>query len=88
MPDPQLTLTSSRIDHSNIKQYVALMRSNFTDEELAHYEQEGRKAIIKDIPKLDVLEENITITFRKELNSNNASSLITNTITRNESAGK
>ncbi|WP_311417336.1 DUF4230 domain-containing protein [Hoylesella nanceiensis] len=109
LPDPQLTLTSSRIDHSNIKQYVALMRSNFTDEELAHYEQEGRKAIIKDIPKLDVLElarisaaktlipifvglgfkeENITITFRKELNSNNASSLITNTITRNESAGK
>ena len=73
------------------------------------YEQEGRKATIKDIPKLDVLElarisaaktlipifvglgfkeENITITFRKELNGNNASSLITNTITRNESAGK
>ena len=86
LPDPQLTLTSSRIDHSNIKQYVALMRSNFTDEELARIS--AAKTLIPIFVGLGFKEENITITFRKELNSNNSSSLITNTITRNESAGK
>lgn len=28
LPDPRIVLTSSRIDHNEIKEYVALMRSN------------------------------------------------------------
>lgn len=56
LPDPHLVLFSTRINHDDIKEYVALTRSNFTDAELSSYEQQGRKAIIADIGKTDILE--------------------------------
>ena len=56
LPDPKVTMTSSKIDQKNIKQYVALTRANFSDAELADYQQQGREAIIADIPKLGILE--------------------------------
>ena len=56
LPDPKIMLTSSKIDHEGVKQYVSLTRSNFTDAELSAYEQKGRDAIIQDIPNLDILE--------------------------------
>lgn len=40
LPDPQMTLTSSKIDHKAIKQYVSFSRSNFSDAELAKLEQQ------------------------------------------------
>ena len=56
LPDPQVTMTSSKIDQKNVKQYVALARSNFSDAEMSAYEQQGRAAIINDIPNLGILE--------------------------------
>ncbi len=57
LPDPKLTLTSTKIDHKNIKQYVSLTRSNYSDAELSQLEQQGRESIIKDIPNLDLTEQ-------------------------------
>lgn len=56
LPDPKVMLTSSKIDHDGIKQYVALTRSNFSDAELTQYEQQGRESIIKDIPNMEIIE--------------------------------
>lgn len=56
LPDPQVMLTSSKIDHRNIKKYVALLRFDFTDEELTSYERQGRQAIIDAIPDMDIIE--------------------------------
>ena len=56
LPDPKVELTSSRINHSEIKKHVSLVRSNFTATEMAGYEQQGREAIIKSIPKLGIIE--------------------------------
>ena len=56
LPDPQVTMTSSKIDQKHVKQYVALARSNFSDAEMSAYEQQGRAAIINDIPNLGILE--------------------------------
>lgn len=56
LPDPRIELTSSRINHGEIKKYVALMRQDFSDAELADYEQQGRQAIINDIPQTDITE--------------------------------
>ena len=56
LPKPHVVMTSSSIDHDGIKQYVAVLRSNFSDEELSGYESQGRKAIIADIPRLGILE--------------------------------
>lgn len=57
LPDPKLTLTSSKINHEDIHQVVSLARSNFSDAELSKLEQLGRESIIHDIPNLDIIEQ-------------------------------
>lgn len=56
LPDPQVELTSTRINHDDVKKHVPLLRSNFSDKELADYSLQGRKAIINDIPKMGVVK--------------------------------
>ena len=56
LPDPKIILTSSKIDHEGVKQFVSLTRRNFSDAELSLYEQQGREGIIKDIPNMEVIE--------------------------------
>lgn len=56
LPDPKVMLTSSKIDHANIKKYVSLLRFDFTDAELSSYEQQGREAIIATIPDMGIVE--------------------------------
>uniref|UniRef100_A0AB33J0R5 DUF4230 domain-containing protein n=1 Tax=Prevotella sp. GTC17259 TaxID=3236795 RepID=A0AB33J0R5_9BACT len=57
LPDPKLVLTSSKINHQEVRQYVALTRSDFSDAELASYEKQGRQTIINDIPRLGILHQ-------------------------------
>ena len=56
LPDPRIVLTSTRIDHAAIRQYVPMLRSNFSDEELAAYERQGLQAIINDIAHMGIIE--------------------------------
>lgn len=56
LPDPRVEMTSSRINHGEIRKYVALTRQNFSDKEMAGYEQQGRQAIINDIPQTGIME--------------------------------
>lgn len=56
LPDPQIMLTATHIDREQVKQHVPILRSHFTDEELTSYERMGRDSIIKDIPRLGILE--------------------------------
>lgn len=57
LPDPKMILTSSKIDHQGVKQYVSLTRSNFSDAELSQLEQQGRESIMRDIPNLNLTEQ-------------------------------
>lgn len=56
LPDPKVVLTSSKVDHEGIRQYVALTRSRFTDEELASLERQGRESILKSVTNMGILE--------------------------------
>ena len=56
LPDPQVVLTSSKINRDEIREYVGLTRSHFSDKELTSYEQQGREAILKSIPGLGIEE--------------------------------
>ncbi len=56
LPDPQVTMTSSKIDQKNVKEYVSLTRAHFSDAELASFQQQGREAIIADIEKMGIIE--------------------------------
>lgn len=56
LPDPQVVMTSSKINQKEIKEYVGLTRSHFTDKEMSGYEQQGRQAILNTIPDLGIME--------------------------------
>ncbi len=56
LPDPKVQLTASKIDHKNVKKYVALLRSDFTDEELSNYERQGRETILATVPEMGIIE--------------------------------
>lgn len=54
LPDPEIMMTSTKIDHENIKEFVTGFRDDFTDQEMASFEAQGRKAIINEIPDLGI----------------------------------
>lgn len=54
LPDPQVMMTSTNIDHEGIKQYVTGFRDRFSDSEMTTFEAQGRQAIIDDIPTLGI----------------------------------
>ena len=56
LPDPQVVMTSSKIDQNNVKQYVGLTRAHFSDAELANYQQQGREAILHSMPDMGIEE--------------------------------
>lgn len=65
LPDPQVMLTATKIDHTHIVQNVSFFRSYFNDEELALIEQQGRKDIINSMGKLNILEDARTSAARQ-----------------------
>lgn len=56
LPDPKVTLTSTKINQKEVKEYVGLTRSQFTDKELTRYEQQGRQAILNSVPQMGIVE--------------------------------
>lgn len=88
LPDPQVKLTATQVDHKGVRQKVALLRSSFTDDEITNIQQQGRKEIIKSLGQTSIIEdarqsaarqiipiavqlgfreEDVTVTFRKEV---------------------
>ncbi len=56
LPDPQLELTASKIDHVGTKEYVALTRSDFSHAELAQFTRQGLQQIIQSVPQMGLVE--------------------------------
>ena len=56
LPDPKVVMTSSKINRDEIREYVGLTRSHFSDKELSSYEQQGRQAILNSTPSLGIVE--------------------------------
>ncbi len=56
LPDPKVTLTSSKLDRKNIKEFVSITRSHFTDKDMTDYENQGREAIISSITRTGIIE--------------------------------
>ena len=54
LPQPDVEITETHIDHEGVRQFVAITRSNFSDEELQKYELEGRKSIETSLGSLGI----------------------------------
>ena len=56
LPDPRVVVTSSRINHDEVKQFVSLTRSDYTSAELADFTRLGEDEILASVPQLGILE--------------------------------
>lgn len=50
LPQPEVELTSSKVDHKGIREYRNGLRSRFSDAELSEFERQGRAAIENAMP--------------------------------------
>ncbi len=57
LPEPGVELTSSKVDHKNIRHHVDLLRGRFSDEELTRIENNGRNAIIEEMGRMEIMEK-------------------------------
>ena len=83
LPDPAVEITSAKINHDEIKSYVALLRSDFSDKELSKFEAQGRDSILAALPSLKIAEHtrssaaNILIPMIRQLGFDNDDIVIT-----------
>ena len=56
LPDPKVEMTSTKVNQKEIRSFVGLVRSGFSDAEMTRYEQQGREAIIQSIPRLGIVD--------------------------------
>ncbi len=56
LPNPQIVLSSSKIDYKNEKQYLSWNRSRFTSEEIEKFTAQGRASILASMVNSDILD--------------------------------
>lgn len=64
LPDPQIVVTSTKVDHAGIKSFIEIGRTRFTQTEMADYEKQGLAAIIHSIPDMGITETARTHAYR------------------------
>lgn len=57
LPDPQAVLTSTVVDHENVKEFSSVSFHRYSDSEITNFEHQGRDAIVKSIPQLSIVED-------------------------------
>ena len=57
LPDPEVVLTATQIDHDGVRQKVSFFRSDFSDEEVTAIQRQGREEIVNSIPSLGIIED-------------------------------
>lgn len=83
LPDPAVEITSAKINHDEIKSYVALLRKDFSDKELSQFEAQGRDSILADVPSLKIAERtrssaaNILVPMMRRLGFSNDDIVVT-----------
>lgn len=56
LPDPKIEVVSSRVDHARTRQYADLLRSAYTDEEMADFTRQGVEAVVRAIPEMGIFD--------------------------------
>ena len=57
LPDPKVEITASRIDHKETKEFIALTRQRFSQEEKDRIAKKGKESIEKNLSKTDILSK-------------------------------
>ncbi len=57
LPQPNIEMTSSKIDYENEKAFVSWNRSDFTSEEKESFIQQGRASILQSMAESDIIDK-------------------------------
>lgn len=57
LPDPQVVLTSSKVDHTGTRQYIDAIRSRYTDAEISDFARQGADSILSHSMQLDIVDQ-------------------------------
>lgn len=57
LPQPNIEMTSSKIDYENEKAFVSWNRSDFTNEEKESFIQQGRASILQSMAESDIIDK-------------------------------
>lgn len=56
LPDPRVEITSSKIDHAAVRQYVSMTRSNFSDGDINRLAAQGEDSIASHLTAYGIVE--------------------------------
>ena len=57
LPEPEITVTATKIDNKSVREYVGAFRSSFSDEELVGMTRQGRDSIVAHLDKAQIVED-------------------------------
>lgn len=56
LPDPKILITSSKIDHKGVRQYVGMTRSKFSDGEITRLSRQGEDSIASHLSNYGIVD--------------------------------
>lgn len=56
LPDPQVVVTASKLDHEATRQYVSLTRKRFTEDEISRLAAQGEDSVMTHITQYGIIE--------------------------------
>lgn len=56
LPDPQIVVTSSKVDNLGVRTKVSWLRSNYTDEEMTDFTRQGVASVLRTVPQMGIIE--------------------------------
>lgn len=57
LPDPHIIVSSSRINHAKVRQYVSMARSRFSEAEISRLAAQGEDSIVSHISRYGMIEQ-------------------------------
>lgn len=57
LPDPQIVVTSSRVDHKGTRQYVSMTRSKFSEAEISRLATQGEDTIVSHLSSYGIIDQ-------------------------------
>lgn len=64
LPNPQIVLSSAKIDYKNEKQYLSWNRSKFSNEEKENFIKQGRASILASMANSDIIDRSRVNAFK------------------------
>lgn len=57
LPEPQIVVTSSRVDHEGTRQYVSMTRSKFSEAEISRLATQGEDTIVSHLSSYGIIDQ-------------------------------